>query len=84
MKCTELTQLFLNNNTINDLYPLLKINDANLYIEDNENEKGNNIKRNFPKLNVISLKENHIEVEGNLSQKLLKILKNKKVDNDLE
>ena len=84
MKCTELTQLFLNNNTINDLYPLLKINDANLYIEDNENEKGNNIKRNFPKLNVISLKENHIEVEGNLSQKLLKILKNNKVDSDLE
>ena len=85
MKCKHLTTIFLNDNHINDLSPLIKINDANLYINDeHKKEEENSLKRNFPKLEIISLKENYLKVEDKLTIQILDILKNNKVDVDLE
>ena len=85
MKFKKLTAIFLNDNQINDLSPLIIINDANLYINDeHKKEEENSLKRNFPKLEIISLKENYLKVEDKLTIQILDILKNNKVDVDLE
>ena len=85
MKCKHLTTIFLNDNHINDLSPLIKINDANLYINDeHKKEEENSIKKNFPELKVISLKNNYLKKEDKLTMEIKEILENNNVDTDLD
>ena len=85
MKFKKLTAIFLNDNQINDLSPLIIINDANLYINDeHKKEEENSIKKNFPELKVISLKNNYLKKEDKLTMEIKEILENNNVDTDLD
>ena len=65
----KLSILYLNNNKINDIYPLIQINE---------------IERNFPHLYTISLKDNNLKVEDNESQKVIKTLLNRSIELDIQ
>ena len=83
MKCIHLTELYLNDNKINDITPLIQFNDPDLY----QKEKGDAddvTKRNFPKLSTISLKNNNLIDEEKQNQKVLEVLKSKSITTDIK
>ena len=86
VKSKYLTTIFLNDNQINDLSPLLKINDDefnetyNLDIKMNEEYV---IKKNFPNLKVISLKRNYINEKSEITNQVMEYIKTNKIDEDL-
>ena len=83
MKCTHLTELYLNDNKINDITPLIRFNDPNLFNK-GEGVADNITKRNFPKLETISLKNNNLIDEEKQNQKVLEILKDKNITTDIK
>ena len=83
MKCIHLTELYLNDNKINDITPLIQFNDPDLY----QKEKGDAddvTKRNFPKLSTISLKNNNLIDEEKQNQKVLEVLNSKSITTDIK
>ena len=70
MKMPKLTTIYLNANKVNDIYPLIQIKD---------------IKDKFPRLSIISLRENNLKIEDKESKEMIKtLIKEKKIDLDLD
>lgn len=82
MKSIHLTKIFLNDNHIKDITPLIKVNDSNLFVPDQQ-ENENTIKKNFPNLMVISLKNNFIIKDDDTCKQTLKILEERGIETDI-
>ena len=77
IKSRHLIKIYLNDNHIKDISPLIKINDANIFSPDQQNNENNDnttIKKNFPNLSVISLKGNYLKVDDKTCSFALDIL----------
>ena len=83
MKCINLTELYLNDNKINDITPLIQFNDPNLF-DKGEGVADDVTKRNFPNLNTISLKNNNLIDGEKQNQKVLEDLNAKKITTDIK
>ena len=91
MRCKRLKYIYLNDNLLKDITPLIKIYDPDLNRHDDENlidedDEEAKKKENFPSLKVISLKNNYLANEDKQSEKVLKLLKDKDiaVDNRID
>ena len=73
MKLPKLTTIYLDANKINDIYPLILLNE--------ENKEG---KKPCPNLRIISLKENNLKIEDQQSKKVLETLSNKGIELDID
>lgn len=83
MKCTHLTELYLNDNKINDITPLIQFNDPDLFIK-GEGATDDVTKRNFPNITTISLKNNNLVDEEKQNQRVLKDLIGKNITTDIK
>ena len=69
MKMPNLTTIYLKANKINDIYPLIQIN---------------NTRENFQKLYIISLRENNLRIEDKETKYLIDALLERKIELDLD
>ena len=83
MKCINLKELYLNDNKINDITPLIQFNDPDLFVK-GEGVADDVTKRNFPNLNTISLKNNNLIDGEKQNQKVLEDLKVKNITTDIK
>ena len=79
IKSPHLVHLFLNDNNIKDITPLIKVYDFYIYEKDQQ-EQENIIKHNFPNLELISLKNNLIKEDDYA----LVILNERGIDTDIK
>ena len=83
MKCNRLKIIYLNDNLLTDISPLIQINDQNLYNRADQT-RDKESKLHFPKLEIISLKNNNIKGEAKEVQTIIKICKDKGITIDIK
>ena len=83
MKCNRLKYIYLNDNRLTDISPLIQMNDQNLYKKEDQ-VADNKTKLHFPKLEVISLKNNNIKGETKEIQGIVRLFKGKKITIDIK
>ena len=83
MKSKHLTELYLNDNNINNIMPLIQLNDPDLFLKDVK-DASDMTSKNFPRLTTISLKNNCLIDEERQNQKVLEDLNSKGITTDIK